>query len=115
MKAIPNSNDEKAIMKLNGNNPTIKNIIPELIILNVNPLNILRSICPDNIFAANLNPKETFLAKYEMNSIKTKDGNNANGHPAGTKKEKNLILCLLNPNIVAPNTIVKLKAKVKTK
>jgi len=76
----------------------------------VKPLNILRSICPDNIFAANLNPNDTFLAKYDMNSIKTNTGNNAKGHPAGTNKEKNFKLCLLNPN-----TIVKLNEKVNTK
>jgi hypothetical protein len=50
-----------------------------------------------------------------MNSIKTNTGNNAKGHPAGTNKEKNFKLCLLNPNIVAPNTIVKLNEKVNTK
>jgi hypothetical protein len=50
-----------------------------------------------------------------MNSINTNTGNSANGQPAGTNKEKNFKLCLLNPNIVAPNTIVKLNEKVNTK
>jgi hypothetical protein len=93
----------------------MKNSIPVLIILYVKPLKILSNICPDNIFAANLRPNDTFLAKYDINSIKTKAGNNANGHPAGTKKEKNFRLCILNPNIVTPNTIVKLNEKVSTK
>ena len=33
IKAIPNSNPEKAIINAKGNNPNIKKIIPELIIL----------------------------------------------------------------------------------
>ena len=41
------------------------------------------------MFAANLNPNDTFLAKYEINSIKTNRGNNVKGQPAGTNKEKN--------------------------
>lgn len=50
-----------------------------------------------------------------MNSINTSKGNKPNGQPAGTKREKNFTPCLLSPNIVAPNTIVKLSAKVKMK
>ena len=46
------------------------------------------------MFAANLNPNETFLARYEINSIKTKSGSSANGHPDGTKSEKNSKPCL---------------------
>jgi hypothetical protein len=102
-------------MKDNGNKPNIKNKIPELIILNVNPLNILSNICPDNTLAANLNPKDTFLAKYEINSIKTKTGTKAKGQPAGTNNEKKTNLCFCNPKIVAPNTTVKLIENVKTK
>jgi hypothetical protein len=45
IKAIPNSNPEKAIINANGNNPNIKKIIPELIILYVNPLSIFREMC----------------------------------------------------------------------
>lgn len=67
------------------------------------------------MFAANLKPRLTFLAKYEMNSIKTNNGNNANGQPDGTNREKNFNPCLLNPKIVAPKTTVKLNEKVKTK
>ena len=67
------------------------------------------------MLAANLKPKEIFLAKYEMNSIKTNKGNKAKGQPAGTKREKNSKPCLENPNIVAPKTIVKLREKVNTK
>ena len=67
------------------------------------------------MLAANLKPKEIFLAKYEMNSIKTNKGNKAKGQPAGTKSEKNTKPCFWNPNIVAPNTIVKLKANVNAK
>ena len=50
-----------------------------------------------------------------MNSIKTNKGSKAKGHPAGTKREKNTRPCFWNPNIVAPKTIVKLKANVSTK
>ena len=66
------------------------------------------------MLAANLKPKEIFLAKYEMNSIKTNKGNKAKGQPDGTKREKKTKPCFWNPNIVAPKTIVKLKAKVST-
>ena len=72
-------------------------------------------MCPLKIFAANLKPNETFLDKYEINSIKTNKGNKAKGQPAGTKREKNTKPCFWNPNIVAPKTIVKLKANVNTK
>lgn len=37
------------------------------------------------------------------------------GVPAGTNNEKNSNPCLLNPRIVAPSTILKLKEKVKRK
>src|SRR5437588_10082386 len=72
-------------------------------------------MCPLKMLALKRNPKLTFLAKYEINSIKTNKGNNANGQPAGTNKEKNSKPCLLNPNIVAPNTTVKLIENVNTK
>ena len=68
-----------------------------------------------NMFAANLKPKDTFLAKYEINSINTSNGNSAKGHPAGTNKEKNSNPCLFKPNNVAPNTNVKLSENVSTK
>ncbi len=67
MKAIPNSRPQNAIMNISGNKPKKKNTMLEAIILNVNPLNILSNMCPDNILAANLNPNDTFLAKYEIN------------------------------------------------
>ena len=67
------------------------------------------------MFAASLNPNETFLARQEINSIKTNKGNKAKGQPAGTKREKNTKPCFWNPNIVAPKTIVKLKENVNTK
>lgn len=67
------------------------------------------------MLAANLNPNDIFLAKYEMNSIRTSNGNKAKGQPAGTNSEKNSSPCFWNPNIVAPNTIVKLSEKVNTK
>ena len=70
-------------------------------------------MCPDKILAASLKPKEIFLAKYEINSIKTNKGKIFKGQPAGTKMEKNFNLCLTNPTIVAPKTIIKLKVKVK--
>jgi len=114
MKAIANSKEEKAIIKLKGNKPTKKYINPDVIILKVNPLNIFNNICPESTLAANLNPNETYLAKYDKNSINTKAGNKTRGHPAGTNNEKNLILCSTKPNIVTPNTIVKLNENVKT-
>jgi hypothetical protein len=115
MKAIANSNPEKAIIKDKGNKPKKKYNIPDVIILYVNPLNILSSICPAKTLAANLNPSETFLAKYEINSIKTKIGTSPKGHPAGTNKEKKTSLCSNKPKIVAPNTTVKLIENVNTK
>lgn len=50
-----------------------------------------------------------------MNSIVTNKGNNPKGQPAGTNNEKKFKPCFWNPNIVAPNTIVKLRANVKAK
>ena len=70
---------------------------------------------PDKIFAAKRRPKDIFLARYEINSIKTNKGNKAKGQPAGTNKEKNSNPCFWNPKIVEPKTIVKLIANVKTK
>jgi hypothetical protein len=67
------------------------------------------------MLAANLNPREILRVRYEMNSIITNKGNKPNGQPAGTNREKNSKPCLLNPNIVAPKTTVKLSEKVKTK
>lgn len=72
-------------------------------------------MCPDSMLAANLKPNDTFLAKYDINSINTSNGNKAKGHPAGTNNEKNFSPCLLKPNIVAPSTTVKLKEKVSIK
>ena len=115
MNAIPNSKPENAIIKASGNNPSTKNINPEFIILYVNPLKMFNNIWPDSILAANLSPKDTFLAKYEINSIKTKSGNNPKGQPAGTNKEKNFNPCFWNPNIVAPKTTVKLSENVNIK
>ena len=102
-------------MKTKGIRPKKKKINPEVIMLYVKPASIFNNICPDNILAANLNPKEIFLAKYDMNSIKTNKGNNPKGQPAGTNKEKNSKPCLWKPKIVAPKTTVKLRAKVKIK
>ena len=67
------------------------------------------------MFAANLNPRETLRARYDIVSIKTKRGNNPKGQPAGTNKEKNFNPCSLNPKTVAPNTIVKLSENVNIK
>lgn len=41
--------------------------------------------------ANNRRPNDTARAKYETSSINTNNGTNANGVPAGTKNEKNLI------------------------
>ena len=115
MKAIPNSKPENAIINANGNNPSTKKIIPEFIMLYVNPLSILSNICPLNTLAANLNPRETLRARYDIVSIRTNKGNNPKGQPAGTNKEKNFNPCSLNPKTVAPNTTVKLSENVKIK
>lgn len=115
MKAIPNSRPQNAVMKAKGNKPKKKNINPDVIILYVKPAKIFNNIWPLNILAANLSPNETFLAKYEMNSIKTNKGNKPKGQPAGTNKEKNSNPCFWNPNIVAPKTTVKLRAKANAK
>ena len=50
-----------------------------------------------------------------MNSIKTNRGRRAKGQPAGTNREKNSNPCFWKPKIVAPKTIVKLRANVTTK
>ena len=92
-----------------------KKINPEVIILYVNPPKIFNNMWPLNILAANLSPNETFLARYEINSIKTNKGNKAKGQPAGTNREKNSNPCFWKPNIVAPNTTVKLRANANTK
>ena len=76
---------------------------------------MFNNMCPLRIFAPNLRPKETFLDKYDINSIKTNKGNKANGQPAGTNKEKNSKPCFWKPNIVAPNTTVKLRENVNIK
>ena len=67
------------------------------------------------MLAANLKPKEIFLAKYEINSITTSKGSKGKGHPAGTNREKNFNPCELNPKNVAPKTTVKLSENVKIK
>ena len=82
------------MIKARGSNPKKKNSTPEVIILYVNPLNMLSNICPDKMLAANLKPSDTFLAKYDINSIKTKRGNKPKGQPAGTNKEKNFNPCI---------------------
>jgi hypothetical protein len=115
MKAIPNSNPEKAMINAKGIKPKKKKIKPLVIILYVNPAKMFNNICPLNILAPNLRPRLTFLDKYEINSINTSKGNKAKGQPAGTNKEKNSNRCFWNPKIVAPNTTVKLRAKVKIK
>ena len=102
-------------MKAKGIKLKKKKMKPEVIILYVKPAKMFNNICPLKILAANLSPKEMFLAKYEINSINTNKGNNPKGQPAGTNKEKNSKPCFWKPNIVAPNTIVKLRANVKTK
>lgn len=67
------------------------------------------------MLAASLRPNDTALDRYDINSIKTRRGSKARGQPAGTKSEKNSIPWVLNPRIVAPITILKLKEKVKIK
>jgi hypothetical protein len=68
-------------------------------------------VCPAVRFAKSRNPKEMALAKYDTNSIKTNKGTNGRGVPAGTKNEKNLILCFTNAKIVTPNQTVILKPR----
>ena len=67
------------------------------------------------MFAANLRPKETFLAKNEINSMSTSSGNNPRGQPLGTKREKNPSLCSTKPSMVHPKTTLKLMKKVRIK
>ena len=115
IRAIANSSPEKAIINNKGSAPKTKNSTPELIILYVNPLKMFNNMCQLSTFAANLSPSEIFLARQEMNSINTSNGNRAKGQPEGTNKEKNFRPCKLKPKIVAPKTTVKLNEKVKTK
>ena len=72
-------------------------------------------MCPAVILAPSLKPSETQRLTYDMNSIPTNKGNKPKGQPAGTKSEKNFNPCVLNPNIVLPITIVKLRENVNTK
>lgn len=67
------------------------------------------------MLAASLRPNDTFLARYEINSINTNKDNKAKGQPAGTNREKNLKPCFWKPKIVAPKTTVKLIKNVKIK
>lgn len=67
------------------------------------------------MLAASLRPNETFLAKYEINSINTSKGNKPIGQPEGTNKEKKFKPCFWKPKIVAPKTTVKLIKNVKIK
>ena len=50
-------------MKDKGINPKKKNIIPLVIMLYVKPAKMFNNMCPDKMFAANLKPKDIFLAK----------------------------------------------------
>ena len=59
------------------------------------------------MLANNRIPKEKALAKYDTNSINTNKGTKASGVPDGTKKLKNLVLCIDKPKIVTPIRIVK--------
>lgn len=54
---------EKEIINANGNRDKKKKIRPLILILQVKPLRIFRSKSPATMFAANLNPNDTFLAK----------------------------------------------------
>jgi hypothetical protein len=103
------------MIKAKGRRPIKKKIIPLAIILNVKPDKIASNRWPATMLAANLRPNDTARDKYEINSIKTNNGNKPNGQPDGTKSEKNSNLCFLNPRIVAPSTILKLKEKAKIK
>ena len=76
---------------------------------------MLSNMCPLSMFAANLKPKETFLAMYDINSISTSRGNNPKGQPAGTKSEKKPNLCSIKPKKVDPKTTVKLIKNVRAK
>lgn len=67
------------------------------------------------MLAASLNPNDTFLAIYEINSINTNTGNKPSGQPAGTNKEKNFNPCFSSPSKVAPITTLKLKKKANMK
>ena len=79
------------------------------------PLRIFNSIWPLSMLAASLRPNDTFLDKYEINSITTNKGNKPKGQPEGTNREKNLKPCFIKPKYVAPNTTVKLIEKVRIK
>lgn len=72
-------------------------------------------MCPEIMLAPSLSPKDRFLDRYDMNSIKTSKGSKPKGQPLGTKREKNFQPCILIPKIVAPKTNVKLKKNVRIK
>lgn len=101
-------------MNNKGKIPKIPNI-PALKIFNVSPLKINNNIWPAKTLAANLSPKDIFLAKKEIVSINTKNGNRNKGHPTGTNNPKNLKLCIVIPSKIVPITIVKLQEKASIK
>jgi len=112
---MANSNPEIAIINARGIIPTKNNKNPDVSMLYAKPDNMFNNKCPAIMLALKRSPKLTFLARYEINSIKTNRGSNPKGQPAGTNKEKNSRRCFCRPIIVAPNTTVKLREKVKIK
>ena len=72
-------------------------------------------MCPLRILAPSLKPREIFLAKYDINSMRTKSGNKPKGQLFGTSIEKKPNLCNIKPINVAPTTTVKLIRNVRAK
>jgi len=67
------------------------------------------------MLAANLSPKDIFLATKDNVSIITKKGTKAKGLPCGTNNAKNLILCIVTPKTTVPNTTEKLHENANKK
>lgn len=115
MKEIPNSRNEKAIIKASGMQPSKKVKTPDCMIFHVKPANMDNNIWPLKMLADSLRPSDIGRAKQEINSIITNKGSKPKGQPAGINKEKNSSPYPFSPNIVAPKTMLKLRPKAKLK
>lgn len=60
-------------------------------------INVWNSVCPDNMFANNRIERLKILAKYDKNSINTRNRLNPSGKPCGINKLKNWILLVEKP------------------
>ena len=106
MNETANSRPIMAKKSANGNSVNTAIKIPWPNNLYKNPDKIANKLWPAVILANNRIPNENALAKYEINSIVTNNGTNANGVPVGTKYAAKCTLWIDKPRIVTPTNIV---------